>query len=121
MNIEWQKYRTIENYGYRNRSLIAGGIVSVLFLFIWSYPVVFCYAKWVDLFEGRISVSPILGAGPFILFLLFILYTRRITKKQPCPKCGQRCEELESNASGQVYLVCHDCKLKWDTGLNNSN
>lgn len=122
MNIEWQKYRTIEAYGYHRRVLIAGAITFLIFVFCWSYPVLFGGHKWAELFTGGgISVSPILFAGLFCVFLLFLFYSRRVTKNRPCPQCGHRCEEHESNGSGQLYLVCHDCKLKWDSGLNNAN
>ena len=87
--------------------------------------VAFENGEWTDLF--RHDGIPLGQHGIIGLVLIFVLlglhwfFGVRITKNQCCPKCKCICEDKESGTSGEVYLVCHECKLKWDTGINNSN
>jgi hypothetical protein len=126
----WQGYRTIERLGYRKRLIVAMSFLCFGLVMLIASDVIFHVAsgtgKWTDLFrvDGIDEASPIGLVGflaLFILLMFFMFYKKRITKKQYCPKCRQPCEDKESASTGQIYLVCHHCKLKWDTGINNSN
>lgn len=81
--------------------------------------------KWTDMFgPDGIPLGPYGIIGLTLIFVLFGLHWvlgSRITKNQCCPKCKCLCEDKVSAGSGEVYLVCHGCMLKWDTGINNSN
>ncbi len=108
---KWYRYRTIEKFTYRSRMRV----VTALLI-----------ASYVVCFGGAIIIpsGPYVTLGFVLIFLLGGLHWflhGRITKNQTCPKCKRPCEDKESSTTGEVYLVCHECEVKWDTGIDNSN
>jgi hypothetical protein len=125
---QWYGYPTIERFTYRNRFRIVTLLLFCAYLIFFAGTIITHVVsekgKWSDLLSSEgIPMGPYGVIGLLALFVLFglhWLYGARITKNQCCPKCKRPCADKESATSGEVYLVCHECKLKWNTGIDNS-
>jgi hypothetical protein len=126
---KWYRYRTIERFAYRNRLRVATLLVVVGYLIFFAGGIITHIVsengKLTDLLSSEgiaLGTYGIVGLlGLFVLLGLYMIYEARITKNQRCPKCKRPCADKESATTGQMYLVCHECKLKWDAGINNSS
>lgn len=126
---KWTRYRTIDRFTYRNRMRMATALLIAGYLIFFASAIIVHVAsekgKWTDMFSpDGIPLAPYVSIGLALILGLCGLHWvlgSRITKNQCCPKCKRLCEDKESAGNGEVYLVCHECMLKWDTGINNSN
>ena len=120
-NNEWQTYRSIPATRIQRRAHIISVIFIAVAIIALLSPVIFGTTKWIDLLEDKGQSSSlsslILGSLIISLFILFAFYCKRGFTGQPCPNCRKPCTEKEASGSGGIYLVCHTCRIKWDTGF----
>ena len=72
MNTDWQKYKTIEKFGYRNRLMVACVALVIVFVVTLMSPMIFGNAKRIDWFEGNLTCNPLVALGIFCLFFLYL-------------------------------------------------
>jgi len=115
MDNEWKHYATVID-DRRSKRLKAMTVAWAILLIV-SMAGTFLYhrASLTDILKG-VEANGYVFAVLFLFGMGIVAHQFKSTRNVQCRKCGNVCEKKET---GQIYLVCHQCKIKYVTGFES--